>query len=121
MAEERKWRYSKLDEDGKIKIVDTYTNDTKGSITGQIVFNVKAWFDENPNERIRLGWVKCYYIDRNSIEYNKQTQFLSISTRQIDEHTVEEVAHVLEKSEEMLALEEIIDSIDGFDGTAIIL
>lgn len=48
------WSYEKLDEEGKIKtIAGDYTNDADGKITGRIVMNVKAWFDENPEERIR--------------------------------------------------------------------
>ncbi len=103
MAE--KWEYEKLDENNKIKYLPM--NDYDGKITGHIVFGVKAWFDENPEERRRLGWVKHIHHDTNDIEYNKRTQYLKRSTRQIDEFTVEDEWHILDKSEEMMRLEEL--------------
>ena len=47
-----KWSYEKL-ENGKMKHCPV--NDYDGSVTGHIVFGVAAWFDENPEERKRLG------------------------------------------------------------------
>jgi len=103
MAE--KWNYEKLDENNKIKFCPM--NDYDGKITGHIVFGVKAWFDENPEERKRLGWVKHIYHDMKEIEYNKRTQYLQKSIKQIDEYTVEDVWHVMDKSEEMMRLNEL--------------
>ena len=100
-----KWSYEKLDENGKIKFCPI--NDYDGKITGHIVFNVKAWFDENPDERKRLGWVKHIHHETKEIEYNKRTQYLRKSTKQIDEYTVEDVWHIMDKSEEMMRLEEL--------------
>lgn len=102
---DEKWEYEKLDENGKIKYCPI--NDYDGKITGHIVFGVKAWFDENPEERKRLGWVKHIHHDTKNIEYNKRTQYLKRSTKQIDEYTVEDVYHVMDKSEEMMRLEEL--------------
>lgn len=104
------WRYEKLDENYEIK--RTPVNDYDGSITGHIVYGVKAWFDEHPEERIRRGWIKHIIYDKNEIreqvgEWNSQTQFLLRSTRQIDEHTIEDVYHVMNKSEEQMLLEEL--------------
>ena len=106
MAEKNKWSYQKLDtETGKIKYAPN--NDYDGSVTGHIVFGVPAWFDENPEERKRLGWIKHIQHDTKDIEYNKRTQYLVQSVKQIDEYTVEDEYHVMDKSEEMMRLEEL--------------
>ena len=109
--------YERLKEDGDLEYCPTYDYD--GSITGKIVVNVPAYFDENPEERIRLGWVKHIRYDKDEIAeqvggWNRQTQFLARSTRQIDEHTIEDVYHVMDKSEEMLLMEEMSESTGGF-------
>ena len=106
MAEKNKWSYQKLDtETGKIKYAPV--NDFDGSVTGHIVFGVPTWFDENPEERKRLGWIKHIQHDPKDIEYNKRTQYLVQSVRQVDEYTVEDEYHVMDKSEEMMRLEEL--------------
>ena len=102
---DEKWTYEKLDENGKIKAVPI--NDFDGSVTGHIVFGVKAWFDENPEERKRLGWIKHIHKETKDIEYNRRTQYLVRSIRQIDEWTVEDEYHIMDKSEEMMRLEEL--------------
>jgi len=104
MAE--RWGYEKLDENGKIKSLPL--NDYDGKVTGHIVFNVKAWMDENPEERKRLGWIKHITHETKDIEYNKRTQYLKRSMKQIDEYTVEDVWHIMDKSEEMMRLEELM-------------
>ena len=83
-------------------------DDKDGKISGHIIINLPAWFDENPEERIRLGWIKHITHDTKEIDYNRQTQFLVKSVRQIDEFTVEDVYNVLTKSEEQLAFEEML-------------
>ena len=104
--EEIKWYYEKLDEEtGKIKHAPP--NDPDGKITGKCVFGLKAWFDENPEERKRLGWIKHLTKNTKEIEYNRQSQYLQSSTRPIDEYTIEDVYHVADKSEEMMRLEEL--------------
>ena len=102
---EQKWRYEKLDENGKIK--HTPRDDMDGKITGKIVYGLKAWFDENPSERIRLGWIKHLYTEYKDIEYNRQTQYYMTSIRVIDEYTVEDVYHIRDKTEEMMMNEEL--------------
>jgi hypothetical protein len=109
--------YERLKEDGDLEHCPTYDYD--GSITGKIVVNVPAYFDENPEERIRLGWVKHIKYNKDEIAeqvggWNRQTQFLAPSTRQIDEHTIEDVYHVMDKSEEMLLMEEVAESSNSF-------
>lgn len=97
------WTYEKLQEDGKIKVISTNVNDFDAKITGKYVFGVKAYFDENPEEARRLGWMK--HIQHNIdkwVQYNKQTQYLAKSTKNIDEYTYEDVYHVLDKTEDMM-------------------
>ena len=102
----RNWRYEKLKENYEVEFCPQ--DDKDGSVTGHIVMNVTAWFDENPEERIRLGWIKHITHDTDEIEYNHQTQFLVRSTKQIDEYTIEDEYHVLDKSEEQLLFEEML-------------
>lgn len=106
MAEKEVWTYERVNADAGIETCPI--NDLDGSVTGHVVFGVKQWFDENPAERIRLGWVK--HIEREAPEYNAQTQFLTKSTRKVDEHTIEDVYHVIDKSEEMMLLEEVLET-----------
>lgn len=106
MTNNRNWGYEKLDENMELQYCPM--DDKDGSVTGHIVLNVPAWFDENPEERIRLGWIKHIYHDEDEIEYNRQTQFLVISTKQVDEYTIEDVYHVLDKSEDQLLFEEML-------------
>jgi len=118
MADEQKIRitYEKLNEKGEVDRVGEYTNDADAKITGKHIINVKAYFDENPEERIRLGWTKHISYDKPNVEYNKQTQFLVVSQRQVDEYTVEDVYHVMDKSEEQMAFEEMLELADRSSG-----
>lgn len=119
MAVKENWTYQKMDEDGKIKHCPG--NDLDGKITGHMVFGLKAWFDEHPAERIRLGWTKHIYHETKEIEYNRQTQYLSRGVRQVDEWTTEDVWYVLDKSEEQMRLEELLNHGGGYyfdDGDA---
>lgn len=108
-----KYHYEKI-EDGRIKACPM--NDPNGSITGHIVMNVPAWFDENPEERIRRGWIKHINHYPSEIEYDKQTQYLVKSVKEIDEYTVEDVYNALDKSEEMMLLEEMLDALNYMGG-----
>lgn len=114
MADEQKMRvtYEKLNEKGEVQRIGDYTNDPDAKITGKVVINVKAYFDENPEERIRLGWTKHISYDKPNVEYNKQTQFLVVNQRQVDEYTIEDVYHVMDKSEEQMAFEEMLQIAD---------
>ena len=107
------WEYEKLDENNKIKYCPI--NDYDGKVTGHIVFGVKAWMDENPEERKRLGWVKHIHHDTKEIEFNTRTQYLKKSVKQIDEYTVEDEWHIMDKSEEMMRLEELTHGSIFFD------
>lgn len=115
MAENKqRWQYDKLQEDGKVKTIGSdFINDPDGKTTGHIVMNVKAWFDENPAERIRLGWTKHITHDPEEVEYNHQTQFLTKVVKQVDEYTIEDEFFVLDKSEEQLAFEEMLAVAEG--------
>ena len=117
--------YMRLKEDGTIERCPTYDYD--GKITGKIVVNVQAYFDENPDERKRLGWIKHIEHTKDEIaeqvgEWDKQRQYLVRSLKTIDEWTVEDVYHVMDKSEEMMLLEEISQSTGtlGFMDTGIV-
>lgn len=109
-----RWSYYKLDEN--YKVITCPTNDIDGKITGHIVLGLKAWFDENPEERKRLGWIKVIYHDRSEVEYNRQTQYCVPALRPIDEYTVEEVFNVMDKSEEQMLLEELLSSVELDEG-----
>lgn len=109
-----RWGYIKLDEN--LKIIHCPTNDIDGSITGHIVLGLKQWFDENPAERIRLGWQKVIYHDKSEIEYDRQTQYLTPELRRIDDYTVEEAYQIMNKSEQQMLLEELLESVELEEG-----
>lgn len=105
------WSYEKLTEQYELKTCPT--NDYDGSVTGHIVYNVPAWFDENPEERKRLGWIKHIRHSKEEIMeivggWNPQTQNLVTTLKQIDAWTVEDTYHVLDKSEDQLLFEEML-------------
>lgn len=105
------WSYEKLDDQYEMKSCPS--NDYDGSVTGHIVYNVHAWFDENPEERKRLGWIKHIRHSKEEIReivgsWNPQTQNLITTPIQIDDWTVEDTYHVLDKSEEQLLFEEML-------------
>ena len=105
MAEEPKWYYERLEENGKIE--QAPPNDLDAKITGRHVYGLKAWLDENPEERIRLGYIKHITHETKDIEYDWATQYLARYVKRIDEHTVEDEYRIMDKSEEMMRLEEI--------------
>lgn len=114
----KKYHYEKWDaEKGQLKGVwENFVNDADGKITGQIVMNVFSWFDENPEERIRLGWTKHYTFDKPEdagVEYDSQTQYYVITQKQLDPYTVEDVYNVKDKSEEQLLFEEMLEVANG--------
>ena len=75
MSEEKKWRYEKLNpETGKLELCPM--NDLDGTETGKIILNVHAYFDENPDERIRLGWTKHIEHDAKDMDYNRSLSIL---------------------------------------------
>lgn len=113
---EQKWKYEKLDEEGNVKYCPM--NDSKGEITGKFIINLPAYFDEHPEERIRLGWIKHIEHYPKEIEYNSQTQYLQRGYKQIDEYTIEDEYEVFDKTEEMMLLEELLDTVGyGVSGT----
>lgn len=114
-----KWEYVRYDEE-KCDAVHLPKNDDLGEITGKVVINLAAYFDENPEERIALGWVKHIMYEKGDEQYpewDKQTQFLTTTQRAIDEYTTEDVYYVTDKSEEQLLMEELREN--GVGGTFI--
>lgn len=101
-------RYIQL-KDGKIKVCPM--NDYDGEITGKIIFNIPAYFDENPDEAKRLGWTlhkrRSSEEIKKLVEWDPRTQYLVTTMKQVDEWTVEDEYHVMDKSEEMMRLEEL--------------
>ncbi|MBR4458268.1 MAG: hypothetical protein IKS31_04850 [Clostridia bacterium] len=112
------WDYEKLDEEGKKITVSNYTIDSKKEYTGQFVFNVKAWFDEHPDEWVARGWTKHIHYETKEIKqkwpHNAQTQILVKGINRVDEHTIEDVYYVLDKSEEMMRLQELLGVVDAW-------
>lgn len=107
--------YERLDENGTPHICPK--NDEKGEITGKFIIGLEEWFDENPEEARRLGWIKhITHKPKDVVEYDEQTQYLVRSTRVIDEFTVEDVYIPVEKSEEMLLFEELYETLIGGQG-----
>ena len=99
--------YEKLEEDGSITSLPQ--DDKDGAITGKCVLNVRAYFDENPEERKRLGWIK--HIQHTSDEllgFDPVTQFVVRGVKTVDEYTIEDTLHALPKSEDQLAFEEML-------------
>ncbi len=111
------WVYEKLDEDGKIKRLPQ--NDSKGEITGKFIIGLPEYFDEHPEERKRLGWIKHIRHNINEVVYNKQTQYVRSNVTQIDEYTVEDAYEVFDKTEEMMLLEEMLESIGYMGGSTV--
>ena len=105
MAEEPRWHYEKLEENGRVKYAPM--NDADGKITGRHVFGLKAWFDENPEERKRLGWIKHITHKTKDIEYDKATQYLVNAPIRIDEWTIEDNWQIMNMSEEQMRLVEL--------------
>ena len=115
------YKYEKYNEEKqRMEHASHFTNDVDGSITGHIVMDVASWFDENPEERTRLGWIKHIWYDKPEdagVEFNQQTQFYVIETRTIDEYTVEDVYHVKDKSEDQLLFEQMLSiANNGYEG-----
>lgn len=102
-------QYERIEDDGSVKRCPM--NDYDASITGHIIYNVPAWFDENPGEAQRLGWIRHITYDNKEVKerwpHNAQTQLLVKTVRVIDEWTVEDEYHVMDKPEELLEREEI--------------
>lgn len=109
------WTYEKLDEDLKRKSLPT--NDTDGKITGRIVFGLKAWMDENPEERKRLGWIKHVHWEKKELDErwpcNHRNQYRLLSPKYVDEYTIEDDYHIIDKTEELMLLEEMLQTVDG--------
>ena len=107
MAKEITYRYEKWDAE-KMEIIYCPQDDKDKSVTGKFTLNVPRYFDWYPEERIRLGWIKHITHTNEDVEYNKQTQFIVWTTKQIDPYTIEDEPHIMTKSEDQLAFEEML-------------
>lgn len=112
-----KHSYEKLNvEKGKIEWCPM--NDADAKITGKHIIGLAAWFDENPEERIRLGWTKHLTYTNEEIKerwpHNAQTQYLIKTTRRIDDYTIQDEYHVIDKTEELMLLEEMLEVANGW-------
>ena len=90
------WTYEKLNDQYEVKTCYPNENDYDGSITGHFV-----------------GWIKHIKHSKEEIReivggWNPQTQNLITTLKQIDEWTVEDTYHVLDKSEDQLLFEEML-------------
>lgn len=101
------WRYEKYDDE--FNRTNCPPHDADGSITGKVIINLSEWFDENPEERIRLGWIKHFYYAYEDIEkmFDPQTQFVEIATKMIDEYTIQDEIIIFQKTEDMFVDEEL--------------
>ena len=115
--EELKWYYEKLNDKGQVERAPL--NDPDGKITGRHIFNLPAWFDENPEERIRLGYVKHITHPVKDIEYNRRTQYLVNALKRIDAHTVEDDWKILDMSEEQMRMSELRVGIEWLDDDSV--
>ena len=108
-----RWEYEKLGDDGEIKYLPAH--DFEGKITGKIVIGLKLYFDENPGEAARCGWIKHIKRDYKEIrelypDWNPQTQNIFVTQKQVDEWTIEDEYHFEDKSQQQLALEEMMET-----------
>jgi len=109
------WYYEKLQDDMTLKLCPR--DDLDRSITGKCIYGLPAWFDENPQERKRLGWIKHIRASKKSVEYDNQTQFLIKGMVMIDDYTVQDVIYVMDKTEEMMSKEEVNSTLAAdYDG-----
>lgn len=103
------YEYIRLREDGEIE--RARIDDLQGEVTGRRVYNLKAWFDEHPDERKRLGWIKYEHpaAEDEGVEYDPQTQILMRNPVTVDEWTIKDELYVVDKSEEFLLFEEMVN------------
>ena len=113
--------YERLDENLTVRRAPYH--DADGKITGKHILNLQAYFDENPAERISLGYIKhLTYTEKEVKEqfpYHPGSQALIRSVVQIDANTVQDTYTVYDKTEDMLYLEEQLRML-GLDNYSII-
>ena len=108
-----RWDYVRLNEKGQKVYLPM--NDLDGKITGKCVLNVKAWFDEHPDEWKKRGWIKRIHHDPedqiNNLEELLLDHYLVNGVREIDQYTVEDAWRILPKSEEMMVFEDMANAL----------
>ena len=113
--------YERLNEDFELERCPL--DDKERKITGKYILNVPKWFGENPEERKRLGWIKhITYSDEEIMEKwpHTMSQYLVKSTKQVDDYTVEDDYHVMDKSEEQMLFEEMLEVAGWGSGSGIV-
>ncbi len=104
------YSYFKVNEQGNREFCPIDDKDAK--VTGRYILNVPKWFDENPEERKRLGWIKhITYNDKEIKEKwpHTQSQYLLRIEKMVDEYTIEDDYKVMDKSEEQMLFEEMLE------------
>ena len=112
------YRYIKFDEDGSRRYCPLNDYDGKISGTGKCIIGLKAWFDENPEKRIELGWIKHFYCEKTSEikellpDYDPIKHYIIKTEERVDDYTLKDTFHLIEKSEQMLELEELLETMN---------
>lgn len=106
------WTYEKIGENHEPQTLPR--NDWDGEITGKIIIDLKSYFDENPELRKQLGWIKHIRFDVDDIDYDSQTQKVMLSSKKVDDYTIEDEYHIIDKTEEQMLYEELGYATSGF-------
>jgi len=99
------WNYEKIGEDGKTETAPIH--DLDGKITGKCILNLRCWFDENPEIRVNLGYIKHIRHYPDELNYDSQTQYVQRGLKENSDFEVEDVLTAVDKSVEMMQYEEI--------------
>lgn len=107
------WTYEKINENHEPELLPI--NDWDGEITGKIIIDLKSYFDENPELRKSLGWIKHIKLERKDYEnFDSQTQNIMFSSKKIDDYTIQDEYHIVDKTEEQMLYEELGYATNGF-------
>ena len=109
------YKYEKLDENYRKQYCPLNDYDGKITGTGHCIIGLKAWFDENPAERIRLGYIKHIEHSTKDIEYDHATQYLVNTVKRVDDYTVEDDWKIMNMSPEQMRLAELNVAGDWID------
>lgn len=107
---EIEYEYKRFDEDGDLEYAPSCDYD--GKITGKIIYNLHQYFEENPEEYIRLGYTKYILNENYPIDY-KGNQLVLTEYKNIDEHTIKAIYHVIDAPEERILIDQLLNSPGG--------
>ena len=122
-----RYRYQRVDEEGRLQFCPLNDYDGKITGTGLCIIGLKAWFDENPEERKRLGWIKHWEYEKPSEiaedlpEYDPTKHYLAKWTVWVDEYTTKDKYYIIEKTDEMMAMEEMLEAMNLYVPTGTML